>query len=315
MKLSLLLPFVAACGGGHTAPAADGPPSSGSDAARVIDAPSSTRDPADDGDFVVTSHDVSIPGAAAGRTLASTVFVPTGAPSPHALVVISPGFQMKRSEYTSYAHHLATWGFVAILTDYGDKSLFPDHTKLAQDVPAVLDWALAQQDLAIDPQRLATAGHSLGGKISVYAATLDARIRAIVGWDPVDAGNPSVAPEKMGDLTAALAVIGETTDGAGGGMPCAPTADNFDTFYAAAKTPALEVTVATADHMDWVDDPSCTVCGFCKAGTAPPDLARTATRRLDVAWLRRQFDGDTAMDAWLDHPPEVAAGTATVARK
>lgn len=314
MKLPLLLLFVAACGGGHPVPLADSAPAGG-DAAPDDTAVVDDRDPATDGTFAVTTRDVPVPGAAAGRTLAATLYLPTGAPSPHALVVISPGFQMPRSQYASYAHHLATWGFVALLADYADQGFFADHEKLARDIPAAIDWALAQGDLAIDPQRLATAGHSLGGKLSVFAATLDPRIAAVVGWDPVDSQNPSVAPEKMGNLHAALAVIGETTDGTGGAMPCAPTADNFDAFYAAAHSPALAMTVATADHMDWVDDPSCAFCSLCTAGSAPPELARTATRRLDVAWLRRQLFGDAQMDHWLDAPPEVAAGTATIARR
>ena len=113
---------------------------------------------------------------------------------------------------------------------------------------------------------------------------------------------------------AAVAVIGETTNGSGG-MACAPTANNFQTLYAAAHTPALQMTVATADHMDWVDDPSCLFCSFCTAGIAPADLARTATRRLNVAWLRLQLLGDHAMMSWLAMPPEVGAGTATVTQK
>jgi hypothetical protein len=64
--------------------------------------------------------------------------------------------------------------------------------------------------------------------------------------------------------------------------------------------------------MDWVDDPSCAFCTLCTAGTADPSLAHTTTRRLDVAWLRRQFFGDTSMDAWLAAPPEAGA---SVARK
>ena len=140
------------------------------------------------------------------------------------------------------------------------------------------------------------------------------RVKAVVGWDPVDSSNPSVVPEKMSTLHAALAVVGETTDGAGGGMPCAPTADNFQQFYAAASSPAYALTVSGADHMDWVDDGSCTLCGFCTAGTASPDRARTITRRVNVAWLRRQLLGDTSMDTWLDTPPEVTAGNATVQR-
>ena len=181
---------------------------------------------------------------------------------------------MQRTQYVSYAQHLATWGFVVVLTDYAGGSLFPNHTTLATDVPTVIDWALAQTALAIEPQQIALAGHSLGGKISVYAATLDPRIKAVVAWDPVDSSSPSVAPEKMTSMTAAIAVVGETTNGSGGGMPCAPTADNFQTFYTAAPSPALSMTVTGADHMDWVDDPSCGVCGFCTA----PELPRTSAR-------------------------------------
>lgn len=271
-------------------------------------------DPAGDGPSTVTTTTVSIPGNGSGRTLASTVYLPSGA-GPHPLVIVSPGFQMQRTQYASYAKHLATWGFVAIATDYAESGFSIDHARIAADVPKVIDWALAQTNLAVDAQKIATAGHSLGGKISVFAATLDPRIKAVVAWDPVDSNSPSVAPEKMTSMTAAVAVIGETTNATGGFMPCAPMADNFQTFYAAAPAPALSMTVMGADHMDWVDDPSCGVCGFCTAGSAPADRARAASRRLDVAWLRRQLLGDTAMDAWLTSPPEVGSGAATVQRK
>lgn len=322
---ALLLCALIGCGSDGnqmTPPSVDAPAGTAADApATMSDAPTSDSpvadgtDPAGDGPNGVTMMDVNIPGAAQGRMLAATVFTPTAGSEPRPLVVISPGFQMARAQYTSYARHLATWGFVAVLTDYGDTSFFPDHAGLAADVPAVIDWALAQTALAVDDQRIATAGHSLGGKISVFAATLDARIKAVVAWDPVDSNSPSVAPEKMANLTAAVAVVGETTNGSGGGMPCAPTADNYETFYAAAPSPAIEITVNGADHMDWVDDPSCTFCGFCSPGTASPDLAHTVSRRLDVAWLRRQLLGDTAMDPWLNAPPEAGNGGVSIEHK
>lgn len=272
---------------------------------------STAGDPADDGTYGVTETTASIPGSAAGRTLAARIFAPMGGTS-RPLVVVSPGFQMDAAQYTSYAHHLATWGIVAVLTDYADGSFFPDHNKLGADVPKVIDWALAQSSLAIDPTKIATAGHSLGGKISVLAATLDNRIKAVVAWDPVDSTSPSVAPQLMANMTAALAVVGETTNGSGGGMPCAPTAENFQQFYAAAPSPALQVTVTGADHMDWVDDPSCGFCGFCSPGAADAERARRVSRRVDVAWLRRQLLADTTMDTWLTNPPELAAGNVAI---
>ena len=269
-------------------------------------------DPADDGPSSVSSTTVTIPGATSSHTLAATIYTPSGVISP-ALVVISPGFQMARVQYASYAHHLATWGFVAILTDYADSGFTADHQLMANDVGAVVTYAIAH--LSIDATKIALAGHSLGGDISVLAAAGDSRVKAVVGWDPVDASNPSVVPEKMTGFTAKLAVIGETTDASGGFMPCAPAAENFTRFYAAAPSPAYQLTVVGADHMDWVDDGSCALCTLCTAGAAAPELARRATRRVNVAWLRTQLDGDTAMMPWLLMPPEVTAGTASVVTK
>ena len=258
-------------------------------------------DPANDGTTSYTMASATIPGSAQGRSVPATVFKPsTGGP----LVIISPGFQMARTQYTSYAKHLASWGFTVVLTDYAESGFFLDHPKLAADIKSVVDWGIAQP--GVDATKVAVAGHSLGGKLSTFAATLDPRIKAVVGWDPVDSNNPSVVPEKMTAITAAIAVVGETTNASGGGMPCAPMAENFEKFYAAAPSPAYALTVAGADHMDWVDDPSCNLCGLCTAGTASPELSRTVTRRVNVAWLRRILLQDTAMDAWLDTPPESA---------
>jgi hypothetical protein len=306
-----LLPLlIATACGGNAAPNVDAPPEQPTGDATPDTPTSAGTDPANDGPSQVTTTTAMIPGAAANRTLPATVFAPVdGVGRP--LVIVSPGFQMARAQYASYAKHLVTWGFVAVLVDYADTGFFADHAKLAADVPAVIDWAIAQPALAIDAQKIAAAGHSLGGKMSVFAASLDTRIRAVVAWDPVDSNNPSVVPERMNVLTTAIAVIGETTNASGGGMPCAPAAENFQQFHAAAPSPTISITVAGADHMDWVDDPSCGLCGFCTAGTASPDLVRKVTRRLDVAWLRRQLLGDMAMDVWLDTPPEATALTIT----
>lgn len=304
---------IAACADPGASPTADGGNNTGSDAAMMSDGPSGSdaavgSDPAQNGPATATTMTVSIPGAGANRTLPSTVYVPS-TPGPHALVVVSTGLFMERSQYASYAQHLATWGFVVALTDYAEGTtfpIFPNHQRVADDIPAVITWALAQPNLAIDPQKIAVAGHSLGGKVSILASTSDARIRAIVAWDPVDANTPSVTPEKMNLTTAAIAVIGETTNATGGFMPCAPAADNFTQYYAAAPSPALQATVSGADHMDWVDDPSCPLCTSCDPGSAPAERTRTATKRLNVAWLKKQLFADAAMDAWLASTADVA---------
>jgi acetyl esterase/lipase len=312
LALALLLACNHSTNPGEAVDAPPSHPSADAPASTTPDAPTSSAiDPATDGTSAVTVATVTIP--AGTRSAPATTFVPDS-PAPRPLVFVSPGFQMARTQYASYAHHLATWGFTVVLADYTDTGFFADHQMLADDISLEITWALAQTDLGIDAAKIATAGHSLGGMISVLVAADDARVKAVVGWDPVDGGSPATIP-KVPSMHAALAVIGETTDGAGGGMPCAPTASNYQQFYAGAPSPALEMNVPTADHMDWVDDPSCAFCTLCTAGTAPADLARTATRRLNVAWLRTQFFADAAMSTWLSAPPEVAAGTATVASK
>ncbi|HEY0253163.1 MAG TPA: alpha/beta hydrolase [Kofleriaceae bacterium] len=305
-----LFVVLAACGstahdGGGVTP--DASSTTRPDAARDAPATSSGDDPVKDGTSTVATSTTTLTGATADRKLPATIYTPT--PANGAAVIISPGFQMKRTQYASYSQHMATHGYTVILTDYADQGLFADHQKLANDVGAVVTYALALPGIT----NIALAGHSLGGDISTLAASGDPRVKAIVGWDPVDAANTSVVPEKP--ITAALAVLGETTDGSGGFMPCAPTADNFQQFYAAAPSPALQMTINNADHMDWVDDGTCALCTLCTAGTADPSLAHDATKRLNVAWLNARLLGDTTMQTWLMSPPEVGAGTASVVAK
>jgi dienelactone hydrolase len=285
-------------------PAVDAPPTP------HPDAPATGADPAGSGALAFTSADASIPGAGSGRVLPSTIYTPTAA-GPFPLVVISPGFQLARTQYASYAEHLASWGFVVVLTDYADQSLFASHQLMADDIPAVIDYTIARS--TIDTTRIALAGHSLGGDVSVLAALSEPRVTAVLGWDPVD-GNPAVLP-MMQSFTQPLAAVGETTDGSGGLMPCAPLADDYQQFYAHAPSPALEMTLVGADHMSWVDDSSCSVCALCTAGSASSASVHEATRRMDVAWLRLRFYDDATMVPWLANPPEVAAGAATVEQK
>lgn len=288
-----LLCLIAACGGGsssHDTPSPDAPVGSPTDAATHVDAPVSTGgDLADDGPSTVTSATATLTGATSDRKLPATIYTPS--PANGAAVIISPGFQLARTQYASFAHHLATYGYTVFLTDYADQGLFADHQKLADDVGAVITYALAQQGIT----QVALAGHSLGGDISTLTATADTRVKAVLGWDPVDASSPDVVPAKMATFHGALAVIGETTDGSGGFMPCAPTADNFQQFYAAAPSPAMILTAANADHMDWVDDGTCAVCGLCTAGTADATDVHAATRRMNIAWLDEQLLGKPAV--------------------
>jgi dienelactone hydrolase len=318
-----------ACGGDDDPAGPDANATPGADAAPTIDAdpaapdagpgqpdagPSPSGDPGAAGDFDLhVADDVSIPVGQA--TVTATICSPSsdGGTSPIAtaspLVVMSPGFQLPRSQYTSACEHLATWGYLVILQTYSQSGFSIDHETLAGDVGRIIDWALGgDSGLAarVDGDRIAATGHSLGGKVSILAAIMDDRIGAVVGWDPVDANNPSVTPEQMDDLTIPLAVIGETLDSTGGFMPCAPADNNYQQYFehACAAAAALEVTVAGADHMDWVDDrSSCGLtCSFCSTGETDDAVTRQITRRLTTAWLEVHLRGQSGAAGYLETP-------------
>lgn len=248
---------------------------------------------------------------------------PDDAPRP--LVVLSPGFLIPRAQYQGACEHLASWGFLVLLQDYAFTGGFstPPHDTLADETSALITLFLADPTWGprADAARVATVGHSLGGKVSVLTAIEDARIGAVVGWDPVDAlppipnGSTSVAPEQMAGLTVPFAAVGETLDatGQGFGPACAPEDDNYVAFAeaACASSDVLEVTVAGADHVDWAEDPA--TCGFscfaCKAGALDDAVTRTITARVTTAFLRHHLLADASLDAWLAPPLVGAAAT------
>lgn len=283
------------------------------------------EDPGAAGSFTAEMASDSIAGSSGSIPL--TIYLPTGAgPSP--VVVFHHGFQLGPSDYASYGQHLASWGYVAVFPQMPGGLLGgPTHTELGADVIAILDWVDAgAEPIAgrVDASQIALAGHSLGGKISFLVASMDARVDAVVGLDPVDAGGgpfggnpadfPSVAPDLMSSVSAPFVVVGETTSGTCTGfgcMPCAPTDENFQRYFEAAASPALEVDVLGAAHMSFLDDPNCGLtCSVCGAGSDDPAVTRTIARRTMTAFLEVTLRGRTGFSTYLTGPEIMAEVTA-----
>lgn len=280
---------------------------------------------------------VTIPGSAANRKVDATICAPandagTGiADGAFPLVVISPGAKQSRDQYRSYCEHLASWGFVTISQSIiGNSNLFPpaNHKQIADDIRSIITWALsAQSGLAnhIDADSIGVAGHSMGGKASMLAAADDPRIGAVVGWDPVDANAPftspgsanysSATPERMPDIQAAVAVLGETVNAVGSTFSpaCAPASDNFQQYYEYAVTPALEVDIFNANHMQWTDSAACRPCNPC--GSANRASVQRISRKVTVAWLRLHLAGDDSVESALSLDEEVSEGLVSVRSK
>ncbi len=237
-------------------------------------------------------------------------FYPTAGPEagPYPVVVIAHGFQLPASQYTNYAKRLATHGYVALTADFQAGLFNPDHVAYAKQVLGGIDWAAQEPKLAgvADTNNVGLTGHSLGGKISVLGAILDNRVRASITLDPVDSAVmcdqvkcPDVSNMLPTDIP--LGFLGETLDGAGGFMPCAPMADNFLTFYAKASAPALAVTVNGANHMSFIDDVAkCGItCNFCQAPKLDNATVNDLSRAYVVAFYGRYLKDNAGYDTYL----------------
>lgn len=85
---------------------------------------------------------------------------------------------------------------------------------------------------------------------------------------------------------------------------CHPDADeNFKQYYSVATSPALEIEVVGADHMDFLDNPN---CGFaynaCGPGTADAAEVRSMTQGYITAFFDVSLKGNNAQESWLSGP-------------
>lgn len=108
--------------------------------------------------------------------LPGPVFAPFTGPR-CAAVVLGHGYLQPAWRYADTLRFLASWGFVAA-APATEGGLLPSHSGLALDLSRTLD-RLADAKLhngrvTVDPQRLATMGHGIGGGAAVLAAAAGA---------------------------------------------------------------------------------------------------------------------------------------------
>lgn len=279
---------------------------------------STVADPSQAGPYTVESFDVQIP--AGNAMVAAQALVPSSGPTagPYPTVVFAHGFALSASDYAGTVERLATWGYVVVNLDFTTSN----HETAADQMSAALDWAATAPEVGgkADVDNAGTSGHSLGGKLSLLAATNDPRIKASFTLDPVDGGqSPQDVSGMLTGLDIPTGFIGETLDTAGF-MACAPAAENFQTFYASAQSPSLAVTVNGANHMSFLDDTTgCLVCFLCQQPTLTNDQVTGPTRALMVAFYERHLRGNAGYDTWLTGPEAQAAyvqsGFATIESK
>ncbi len=266
-------------------------------------------DPAQPGPYAVTFVDGDVTVASVGSQFPTRCFLPEAQPGPFPLVTFAHGFQLPTTQYYLSAGYLARFGFVVCVPAFEAGMFSPNHAKNAREIVGVIDWALDPSSPVagvIDPQRIGATGHSLGGKLSVLAANYDTRIGAVLGLDPVDSStncNPTNCPDATDQLPLAIPTgfLGETLDASGSFQACAPAADNFETFYAAAGSPSFKVHIDGANHMSFLDDPgSCGLtCSFCKTPTRDHSEVIALTRAYLAAFFLRHLGGNASYDEYL----------------
>lgn len=311
-------------GGGSDTTGSGGSGGSGGEAPAVID-------PNSDGPYTIKEIDDSIKVPATGDTVPIHCAYPIAGPTDGAypVVVVAHGFQLPASQYYGYIRRLASFGYIALTADFPAGFVGVNNVKNAKDLLGAIDWVGTSPGLAskADMNQIGVTGHSLGGKLSLLAATLDARIKASIVLDPVDSSfgcNPQDCPDVsslMPGLKIPTAFLGETTDAAGGFQPCAPADSNYTTFFAAANAPSLQVTVNGANHMSFLDDVATCgpTCNFCKPASAPNAEVVALARSYVVAFYERWLRGDAGYDAFLTGAEAqaryVTTGKATIEAK
>ena len=250
------------------------------------------------------------------------------ADAPYPVVLLAHGFQLAPSQYAQYGTHLATHGFIAVNVDFNADPFSTNHVENMREVLGGLEWISGHPMLGplADLQRVGATGHSLGGKLATHAAAVDPRVGAAFTLDPVDSAmgcNETDCPDvtNLLPVNKPIGVIGETHDATGSLQACAPAADNFQTFYAAADPPALQVEVLGANHMSFIEDPaSCGLpCSFCNAATLSNDVVTEMSRAYMVAFFARYLRDQPGYDTYLDGAMATAryvdTGLALVDRK
>ena len=298
----------------------------GDDDAASIETPASTHTPAAEvGPWLVhrveldDGHFVLVPSTSTSTT------EPALGPLP--VVLFTPGFSARPGDYEDTLRHVASHGFAVVAADHGfsiGSSLVCGtqrdgfvRARLALD-EARRRGRVPDDELSglIGEGRLATMGHSYGGKLALWLASeTDRAVDAAIALDPVDGGDDR-RPGYCGDdddgfPTLATMLPGTTMPAtlivmAGLSGDCAPAEGNGDVLFAALPpgTRATLLRLPRATHTDFIDDVAdgdCAACGLCppslESGAAVLRLVRgAAVSFLRARLLRDERDAGFVVD-------------------
>ena len=229
------------------------------------------------GPFGTASQDVSslsVSGFGGG-----TIYYPTDtSQGTFGAVAISPGFTARWSSISWLGPRIASHGFVVIGIE--TLTIYDQPDSRGRQLLAALDYLTSRSSVRtrIDPNRLAVAGHSMGGGGSLEAARSRPTLQAAVPLAPWN------GTKSWSTLRVPTAIIGGESD------TIAPVASHSIPFYnsipSSAEKSYLELN--NASHFF-------------------PQTTNTPTGKHAVAWLKRFVDDDTRYDQFICPGPSGSA--------
>ncbi len=223
-----------------------------------------------------------------GEELSVALYQPADAPLNSPAIVFLPGLMAPDDQYESYARALASRGFVVAVR--GWYSMFTTDIELAHDANLIADWLISTQ--SVDPKKIGIAGHSMGGKDAMLAASRYGVFASVVAIDPDDNGKLSVAHGGLISLMRApLLLIGAEVAWQASSV-CAPKENNYQRFFEQSPPGTIELTLRDADHVQMLDEPDRFGYGICRCGTADSRQVRITARRATVGFfVQHLMDG------------------------
>lgn len=171
--------------------------------------------------------------------------------APYQAVVFGHGFLQSPSRYRSTMRALAQRGYI-VIAPASETGFAPSHTGLAMDMRSCLTFLEHANSEAgsflhggVDTAAFGAMGHSMGGGCAILAASLDARVRALVPLAP--AMTSASAVEAIARVEAPILIIVGSDDA------ITPTFQHAGPMYKAARAPKILLTVEGGFHCGFTD--------------------------------------------------------------
>jgi len=256
--------------------------------------PQAVSDPGEPGPCAVSNQIVDVNG-----DIETHIHYPSsdqctgGITAPFPTIAFAHGFSMfgltnGAKDNAGNGEHLASWGYVVAIP------VLPDDVEgRIADMQVVISYVQTESDRPgsflyqkADVERMAVAGHSLGGATVLALAARDVRVKAVVALDPVyHQGGPGGGEEPIlwdpavegPDIGVPTCILGAPASN------CNSEADYAEIYPFVGATHKAWFLITGASHCDFMD-PGQWACSLVCEGTTDP--ARTQlVQKYTTAWL------------------------------